>query len=154
MAAAVAAARFECGMVLKDGDSITISQQYPPVPLTLQLPFCILLMSHPCFTVTGMSLLKAAASSAALQSAQLPSLQRSLTLRYLQHVLAPISLSLKAVHAIILDDETGGEIVLSGNINFISRVVSVGYSPLCMPSAFIATNGNVTTSAGSSIQVV
>jgi hypothetical protein len=57
-----------------------------------------------------------------------------------------------AVQAFVLDDEAGG-IVLSGNINIVSHVISAGYSPLCMPSSFFATNGNLTISTGANIQV-
>ncbi len=54
----------------------------------------------------------------------------------------------------MLDDEAGGEIVLSGNINIVAHVMSVGYSPLCMPSSFFATNGNLTISSSANIQVM
>jgi hypothetical protein len=57
------------------------------------------------------------------------------------------------MQAFVLDDEAGGEIVLSGNINIVAHVTSVGYSPLCMPSSFFATNGNLTISTGANIQV-
>jgi hypothetical protein len=59
-----------------------------------------------------------------------------------------------AVQAFVLDDEAGGEIVLSGNINIVAHVMSVGYSPLCMPSSFFATNGNLTISSSANIQVM
>ncbi len=52
-----------------------------------------------------------------------------------------------------MDDDSTGEIVISGNVNFISHVISAGYSALCNPAAFIATNGNVTISNDANIQV-
>lgn len=109
VAEAAVSAQFQCGLQLKDGDSITISQQY--------------VATQSRCTING----------PAVGTATITSLVTD-------------------TQAIVLDDDSGGEIVLSGNINFASHVTSVGYSALCDPSAFIATNGNVTISAGGSIK--
>jgi hypothetical protein len=38
-------------------------------------------------------------------------------------------------------------------LNFELHVTSAGYNALCAPSAFIATNGNLTISSGANVYV-
>lgn len=107
------------------------------------------------------ALLKAVAPSAALQLAPQQSLQCLRTRRCValcaraRAYSAPVTSCLTGTQAIALDDQAGGEIVLSGNINIVTSVTSAGYSPLCSPaSSFITTNGNVTISSGASIRII
>jgi hypothetical protein len=134
--AAAASAQFQCGMQLKDGDSITISQQY----------------SAP----QGRCTISGPATGSATITSTLADTQAGGTLRTRARAFsAPVTACLTGTQAITLDDEAGGEIVLSGNINIVTRVISAGYSPLCSPaSSFITTNGNVTISSGASIRII
>jgi hypothetical protein len=110
--AAAASAQFECGMQLKDGDSITISQQYsaPQGRCTISGP------------ATG-----SATITSTLADTQVRGTLRARARAYS----APVTSCLTDTQAIALDDEAGGEIVLSGNIDIVTRVTSAGYSPLC-----------------------